>query len=156
MKTWTVYEHISPSGKVYVGITTNIKIRWGNCGYRYKTYNSIFKKAIDEYSWNNISHNIIAEGLGEHTAKNIEKDLIAFYKKSNKSYNVTDGGDGKLGLKCTDETRKKMSESAKLSQTKEHMLLMVKKSNESLKKILAAKENIKIAHRYNIGKHHSE
>lgn len=28
-RTWIVYEHISPSGKVYVGITSqNPKVRW--------------------------------------------------------------------------------------------------------------------------------
>ncbi len=29
--SWTVYEHWSPSGKVYVGITSqSIKVRWQN------------------------------------------------------------------------------------------------------------------------------
>ena len=34
--SWTVYEHISPSGKVYIGITSNIDNRWANKGYYYQ------------------------------------------------------------------------------------------------------------------------
>jgi hypothetical protein len=30
-RTWIVYEHISPSGKIYVGITSQrVKVRWQN------------------------------------------------------------------------------------------------------------------------------
>lgn len=35
--TWYVYRHISPSNKVYVGITSRVpELRWGHNGVHYK------------------------------------------------------------------------------------------------------------------------
>lgn len=50
-KTWTVYMHISPSGKRYIGVTskTNVEDRWRNGkGYQKCPY---FYKAIQKYGW---------------------------------------------------------------------------------------------------------
>lgn len=107
MRTWTIYEHVTPSGKIYVGITSlKPETRWENgSGYpRCK----VFYKAIQKYGWENIEHRIIATGLGEMTAKNMEKDFIAFNKAKGISYNITDGGDGALGRPCS-ELRKEMT-----------------------------------------------
>lgn len=104
MNNWTIYEHISPSGKVYVGITSKKpEIRWRK-GVGYPKC-KIFYKAIIKYGWDNIQHNIIATGLGEDTAKNMENDLIAFNKAKGMSYNITDGGDGMLGRPTTEKQR---------------------------------------------------
>lgn len=111
-KKWIVYEHISPSNKVYIGITCNkdVNKRW-RYGYGYKNC-KVFQRAIDKYGWNNFKHNIIASNLGERTAKNMEKDLIAFNKAKGTSYNITDGGEGYLGGTHipSEETRKLWSE----------------------------------------------
>ena len=61
--SWCVYKHTSPSGKVYIGISSNIGIRWSRSGFRYTTYNSIFKRAIEKYGWNNIEHKILFDNL---------------------------------------------------------------------------------------------
>lgn len=108
MKLWIVYEHISPSNKIYVGITSAKYPcqRWHR-GYNYKNCKK-FYNAILKYSWDNFQHNIVASNLGEQTAKNIERDLIKFYKDRGISYNITDGGDGTLGVKWTEEIRTKM------------------------------------------------
>ena len=108
MKNWTVYEHISPSGKVYIGITSAkyISQRFHR-GLNYKSCKK-FYCAILKYGWDNFQHNIIASNLGEMTAKNMEKDLIKFYKEQGKSYNITDGGDGAVGIKWTSDIRLKM------------------------------------------------
>lgn len=105
---WTVYEHISPSGKVYVGITSQIPYKRWKYGTGYRE-NTIFSKAISKYGWDNIKHIIIATNLGERTAKNIEIDLIKFYKEQNKSYNITMGGDGTTGRFLSYGTRVKIS-----------------------------------------------
>lgn len=93
---WTIYRHVSPSGKVYIGITSKeINRRW-----RYGTGYSnciLFQNAIDKYGWNNIKHQVLFTNLTEERAKNIEKDLIRHYKNLGISYNITDGGDGHLG-----------------------------------------------------------
>lgn len=114
---WTIYEHISPSGKVYVGITSRPpKYRWNSGkGYTYNDDQKAFKSAILKYGWDNFKHIIIASNLGEKTAKNMEKDLIAFNKARKISYNMTNGGDGVLGChkpagyKLSEETKLKMS-----------------------------------------------
>lgn len=107
MNNWTIYEHISPSGRIYVGITSKpVKRRWLH-GTAYKNC-VLFDKAIKKYGWDNMQHNIIATGLGEGTAKNMEKDLIAFNKAKGISYNITDGGDGCLGRPCS-EMRREMT-----------------------------------------------
>lgn len=105
--SWTVYEHWSPSGKVYVGITSqSIKVRWqnGNGYIKCKT----FYRAIRKYGWENMKHIIVSSNLGEKTAKNIEIDLIRFYKNRGISYNITDGGEGSLGRVPTQKQRNKV------------------------------------------------
>lgn len=117
---WCVYKHTSPSGKSYIGITSKKpEYRWNHGkGYR-KEDQLVFYRAIQKYGWNNFKHEITVDKIGEKTAKNIEKDLIKFAKRSGKSYNITDGGDGALGLKpmlgkkASIETLKKMSQSHK-------------------------------------------
>ena len=53
---WTVYKHISPSGKVYIGITSIVpELRWKK-GYGKQT---IFGKAVGKYGWNNFTHEIL-------------------------------------------------------------------------------------------------
>lgn len=110
VKTWIVYKHVSPSNKVYVGITSqsNIKRRW----FRGSGYNRcpIFMKAILKYGWDNIKHQVLFTNLTEARAKNLEKDLIRHYKNLGISYNITDGGDGTLGKPCPEELRRRLSE----------------------------------------------
>ena len=107
MKSWSVYKHISPSNKVYVGITSNIKRRWMASGYYYHLSNTYFSKALDKYGWDNFQHVIIAENLTKQEACAKEKELIAFYKGKNLSYNITNGGEGTLGFKPSKEQIKK-------------------------------------------------
>lgn len=112
MKSWIVYEHVSPSGKVYVGITCQEpKKRWkGGSGYvRKDNHQSLFANAIIKYGWDNIEHKIIATGLTRDEANLIEQTLISKYKRLHKSYNITDGGDGGLGTKHTEETKRYLS-----------------------------------------------
>lgn len=106
MNNWVIYEHISPSGKIYVGITSKeVQDRW-RYGSGYKNC-IIFQKAINKYGWNNFNHRVIAFNLGEMTAKNMERDLIAFNKSKGISYNITDGGEGHLGCSWTPSEKTK-------------------------------------------------
>jgi hypothetical protein len=97
MENWKVYMHKSPSGKVYIGITKrDLEIRWAN-GEGYKTC-PIFYNAIKKYGWENIEHRLLFENLNDISAKLIEIDLIYYYKSIDMSYNLTDGGQGQLGI----------------------------------------------------------
>lgn len=131
-KTWCVYRHTSPSGKVYIGITSRRpKQRWGH-GCNYSSCQHFFK-AIKKYGWDNIKHEVLFTGLPEKRAKQLEIDLIRHYKNLGISYNITDGGDGIIGVPKTkkwydavrrawlgkhlsDEAKKKISEANKGNQ----------------------------------------
>ena len=122
---WTVYEHITPSGKRYIGITSreNPNRRWRGGSHYYK--GTAFRCAIDKYGWDSIQHNILFDDLTEKEAKWLENYLICYYRtfvgfKDSKGYNMTLGGEGSVG--CTpwnkgiprdDETKRKISESHK-------------------------------------------
>lgn len=90
---WSVYKHTSPSGKVYIGITSKEpKIRW-NSGHGYRKCKA-FWNAIVKYGWDNIKHEVLYEGLSKSDAEKLEKDLIAFYKSTDfkYGYNISTGG----------------------------------------------------------------
>lgn len=110
MDNWTVYKHVSPSGKVYVGISSNVKNRWAVNGYYYCLSDTIFSRALRKYGWDNFEHIIIQDGLNKQEACDMEKELIAYYKAHNISYNITDGGEGFCG-KHTDEHNRHKIES---------------------------------------------
>ena len=138
-KEWTVYRHISPSGKVYVGITSDsVKKRWGR-GSGYKNC-PIFKHAIDKYGWNNIVHQVMFTGLSEDRAKNLEIDLIRHYKNLGISYNVTDGGDGALGRYPSNETKLLMSSKKRGKPIHPNTLKAVKEHANKVRGIPLTKE----------------
>ena len=111
---YTVYMHITPSGKKYIGITsTNVENRWSN-GRGYKT--QIFGRAVEKYGWENIKHIIFASDLSKEAACNLEQLLIKIYNTQNPKfgYNISDGGDcSALGLKHSEETKRRIAESSK-------------------------------------------
>lgn len=111
-RLFTVYRHISPIGKVYVGITSqNVETRWRHGdNYRNSTY---FKRAIRKYGWKNFRHEVLFSNLSEERAKNLEIALIRHYKCLGVSYNIANGGDGTSGYHHTDEYKKLKSKQMK-------------------------------------------
>ena len=114
---FTVYMHKTPSGKVYIGITSKDDVgeRFGPNGLMYR--NQVFGKAIKKYGWNNIEHIIVKSGLTEEEAKQEEIRLIAEYNSTDSrfGYNVSLGGNipSIYGNHHTEETKHKISESNK-------------------------------------------
>ena len=110
--SFTVYKHTTPSGKVYIGITSiDPVIRWrGGSGY---SRNEHFYRAIKKYGWDGIKHEIITTGLTREEASEEEKRLIALYQSHDprNGYNLTFGGE--IGVRHTDQSRKKLSEAHK-------------------------------------------
>ena len=105
---YTVYMHISPNNKRYIGITSQEpNNRWHN-GNGYKG-NQYFYRAIEKYGWDNFQHIIIAKQITEEEAKWIEIELIREFDATNKDkgYNISIGG----GIPViTEETKQRMSE----------------------------------------------
>ena len=90
----TVYMHIFPNGKRYVGITMHdIRTRTGN-GTGYKK-NISMAEDIEKYGWNNVQSIICAEELDIPEACALEVQLIREFDTTNpeKGYNRSKGGD---------------------------------------------------------------
>lgn len=107
---WSVYRHISPSGKIYIGITSRkVNLRWRSNGSGYKN-NPHLWSAIKKYGWCNFCHEVLYTNLDENEAKTIEIDLICYFESNNPKYgyNMTLGGEGMLGYSHSKETKNKL------------------------------------------------
>lgn len=122
MNNYTVYMHIAPNDKKYIGITCNtLPERWKN-GKGY--YSQYFGNAIKKYGWKNIQHISICAGLTQEEAQWLEKELIKIWKTTDKKYgyNISEGGyvvsqqtkdkisKGNKGRIHSEESRKHMSD----------------------------------------------
>ncbi len=118
-KLWCVYMHINKiNDKVYVGVAKGEpKKRWGKNGRGYIRTQPVFANAIKKYTWDGFEHKVLVTNLTQREALDMEIELIAQYKSNCKKhtnpsygYNMTDGGEGSTGFKHTDETKQKLSE----------------------------------------------
>ncbi len=105
---YSVYMHITPNNKYYIGITRQYPVekRWKN-GLGYKS--QYFYRAIQKYGWDNIKHIIVANKLTCDEAKQMEQQLIVKHKSNFREYgyNLTSGGDNH-DCPVTEETRLKI------------------------------------------------
>lgn len=111
---YSVYIHTTPNKKRYVGMTSMpVARRWdeGN-GYRYQT---LFYRAIVKYGWDNIIHEVVAEGLTKDEAVAMEMNLIDLFDTVNPEfgYNQTAGGEGHAGTPLSLQTKRKLSAATK-------------------------------------------
>lgn len=109
MYKYIVYKHISPSNKIYIGITCRTpEKRWinGN-GYKHNLY---FTNSIKLYGWNSFTHEVLFENLTKDDAENLEILLISKYKSNMREfgYNLTAGGGGRNSYKHSEETKIKI------------------------------------------------
>lgn len=104
---YSVYMHITPNNKRYIGITKQKpKQRW-NSGYGY-IQNKYFFNAILKYGWNNIEHRVLFTRLSQTEAEEKEIELIAKYKSNNKKYgyNIANGGHVNKGFVAWNKGKK--------------------------------------------------
>lgn len=127
-KGYYVYKHTSPSNKVYIGITKNIKQRWGANGKHY-IKNEYFTRAINKYGWNNFKHEILFDNLSINEAKQKEIELIAYYDSTNpsKGYNISLGGDI-----MSESSRIKLSNSLKEKGLSDKKLKMIRNNSRKI------------------------
>lgn len=89
MITYTIYQHIFPNNKQYIGITKREpETRWGPGGYHYKN-NPPMWEAIQEFGWDNIQHIILESDVPEEEVSRKERQYIDQYDSANpeKGYN---------------------------------------------------------------------
>lgn len=135
---FTVYMHIAPNGKKYIGITSKtVEERWANGnGYR---HNAHFFDAIHKYGAENFEHVIIAQNLSKEDSCALEKKLIAQYDTTNreKGYNHSVGGElSAYGVKRDSEYIAKL-----VARQKGHTVSQ--KTREKIRKSLTGKPSPK-------------
>lgn len=144
---YCVYKHETPSGKVYIGVTSvEPEKRW-SCGHGY-SYNPHFWRAIVKYGWDNISHEILFDGLSKEEAYSLEIELIREHNSTDPQfgYNITEGGcGGTAGVRNSEETRRKKSESARRSWNSPNRAR--RKSSKSSPRFLTDSEKLTISER---------
>ena len=142
-RTYKLYVHICPNEKRYYGITKQRpEQRWRN-GYGYKN-NQYFTRAIEKYGWDNITHEILFDGLTESEAKELEQYYIQWYNTANRDYgyNITLGGEGGNGFHPSEETKKKISENNARYWEGKHL------SEEHKQKLSEAKKGIQFSEKH--------
>jgi group I intron endonuclease len=106
-----IYKITSPSGKVYIGLTSNYNKRWYDYkGLRVKSQLLIYRSLI-KYGWANHKFEIVHE-FPSHSDKKVlmemEKYYVREYKRAGYTLlNLTEGGEGS-GI--SEEARQKKSE----------------------------------------------
>ena len=103
---YTVYMHIAPNGKKYIGITKQKPVkRWlHGKGYQKQEY---FFNAILKYGWDNLKHQILIEGLTREQAEEKQKEYIKKYKTNIRKYGYNIENGGRL-QKVSQETKEKL------------------------------------------------
>lgn len=158
MRTWFIYQHIAPNGKMYIGQTCKDPIKYWENGKRYlrRNSNEHFKNAIQKYGWDNFQHIVLYKNITLDEANFIEEFYISIYKSNEREfgYNKTNGGGGNIP---NEEVRKKMSENHANFKGANHPHYGTKVSQETKDKI---SKNRKGKHagedNNNFGKHLSD
>lgn len=114
---WTIYKIVSPSGRVYIGKTSNYKKRLSYYSCIKQNGQKLIKASLDKYGFDAHLFSIIEEFNGTNDyCDGKEMFWIRSYMTNNcrfkeqRGLNLTDGGQGTIGYKCSDEHRKKLSE----------------------------------------------
>lgn len=124
---YTVYCHLFPNGKRYIGITRNsTRKRFGNGG-NYSTC-TLVNRAIKKYGWENVEHIVLDVAEDKKAAEDLERRYIAHYRTNDPEhgYNILPGGDvsnncvtpemryklgnGQRGRARTEEEKRKIGE----------------------------------------------
>lgn len=86
---YSVYLHVFPNGKKYVGCTSKpVRERWdGGLGY---SYNKRMFPDILRFGWENIRHYVLCDGLDKEAALAVETTLIKELKtyQASRGYNI--------------------------------------------------------------------
>ena len=116
---YCVYRFISPSGKSYIGITTNLFIRYLGHKRNYSKTKTKFYDACKSYGFENFQLEVLCKDITNRCCLNtLEKLYINSFNSLNEGYNMTKGGDGNsqpgelngmFGRKHTEESKAKMS-----------------------------------------------
>ena len=113
LRCYRIYKLTLPNGKIYIGMTKRtVKQRL----YDAYHHNQVLRSDILKFGKKNIKSEIILDGLTIEEADEAEIRYISLYDSTNPNigYNISHGGlRAWVGLKHSEESRKKMSISGK-------------------------------------------
>lgn len=121
-RKWIIYMYTFPNGKRYIGKTsTSLKDRQGGANWAGYSHCTVLMKAVKKYGVENIKQEILFEDeMTDEYSSRLEQICILLFKTNCRrfkdpqhGYNTTDGGEGAIGHRHTDESKQKMSESKK-------------------------------------------
>ena len=105
-----IYKYTSPSGKCYIGQTTNELLRrklWNSSKYHYA--GAKIDRARSKYGPNSFSYEVLvrntysSRSIAVEDLNRLEIYYIGLYDSYRDGYNCTIGGDGVTGVKLTEE-----------------------------------------------------
>lgn len=130
-----IYKITSPTGRIYIGKTTNLKLRFSDYRRLRCKKQKLLYHSLSKYGFSGHTTEIIYEG--ENTISELNSLEVfyigifnSFHHSNNNGLNLTLGGDGGLGLKISDEHRKKIIEYNKTKR-------LYKKHSEETKKLIS-------------------
>lgn len=131
MSIYSIYKVTNlVNNKIYIGFDSNWPSR--KKGHKKSSfnpnahsYNVMFHCAIRKYGWENFKWELIYQSKdGEHCLNTMETHFIKENDSicyNGKGYNMSFGGDGNLGYRHTEQTKKIMSEKRKgVSKSEDH------------------------------------
>lgn len=120
IKEWTIYKILSPSNRVYIGVTSNYKIRVGYYRNNHLSGQKNLYRSFNKYGFKAHTFEVIDSFTGTVSeAYSKEMFWIRTYMSNHAKYpemkglNLTDGGGGTRGHKASAETRIKLSAAKK-------------------------------------------
>jgi len=157
-----IYKITSPSGRVYIGKTTNIKNRISYYKSNTNNQQKIISSSIKKYGWDNhifeIIHEAPVEQLSELEIKCI-KENNTFHYDNPKGMNLTLGGEGLLGTKQSPETIEKRVQKLmgqkRSEETKKLMSELKKGKAPACTKNPKTEHFLKVAKESKLGRKHS-
>jgi len=100
----------SPSGKQYIGIAKNAKLRWNNHKAHAKAGTDTYLyRAIRHHGFESFEKKVLVIGDFDYIKYLEPLAIHAFCTKSPFGYNLTNGGDGTTGYKHTEQYKKEQS-----------------------------------------------
>ena len=106
-RSYWVYKLTSPSGKVYIGISSNIIKRFTNYSNISYTGTSLLRSSLIKYGFSNFKKEILHTHLTKTEACEIEISMIESFKKLGNTLNISAGGETGSGLKGSTHPRSK-------------------------------------------------
>ena len=92
-----IYKYESPSGKVYIGKTSEVREERRKKEHLYlssKDSKTAFHKAVRKYGKDSFDYTVLANGIDDCLVNFLETSSIYMYDSYEKGYNMTTGGDG--------------------------------------------------------------